>query len=280
MNSNYCISLRFRDADWLDDAKGVLIPIPPTTAHQSLTRMDLGQLGGVLLKANNARQWAWWIEDASLVLDKDICFYTCLEDRPIDMSDFTQPLNKYTQAHDMVKTLLASDLRPSDSSETYLQAMVDLLETKFQYHHGYSGDELPPLSCDIVTGNCLDINTVFMQMLALADIPAAYYIGYFFEEDKPFSVDDWHCWVSTVQEGKQSDWDIAHHLKRRLSPVKECLNPVPGVRFAMSCGRGLQFLTPDNQLLEIGHLGLPRAILASGKTKECLVTVKAERLEK
>lgn len=278
MTSYYSISLQLRNIDWLEKAKGLLVPIPPSTAHQLLIGTDIGSLGGVLLKEKSSRQRAWWIKDVNLALQEGFHFNLRLEDMELDISDFNRPLNRHTRAHKSVKKLLESELKNSTSPMARIRNMVNLLEGKFQYHHGYSGDELPSLNCDIVTGNCLDINTVFIQMLALEKIPAAYYIGYFFEDNKPLLVDDWHCWVSTMDDHQQQyDWDIAHHLKRRITPIEDGLNPVPGIRFAMSCGRGLQFVTPDNDPVEVGHFGLPRAVFGVGRTKECPVIVEAKR---
>ncbi len=49
-----------------------------------------------------------------------------------------------------------------------LRRIVDCISAKFQYQHDFRSDE--PLTCDLLTGNCLDINAALVKLLRLAGI--------------------------------------------------------------------------------------------------------------
>jgi len=154
--------------------------------------------------------------------------------------------------------------------------IIDYLADEFSYVHHEDELNRVPLVCTHLAGDCLDINTALMKLLLLEKIPSAYYIGLFFEgiNDQERSatnpnIDDWHCWVSTLSDNKRQvlDWDIAHHLKRNISPVTASLNPVSGIRVALSSGRDLQFNYLENTI-NISHLGAPLWLLNDGCTQQ------------
>ena len=89
---------------------------------------------------------------------------------------------------------------------------MDCLADKFDYTHNTK--RAAALTCDLLSGNCFDINAALMKLLRLAGIKHVYYIGYFVEDGQLFSRG--HCWVSTVTAAGYQSWDIAHHLKRDL----------------------------------------------------------------
>lgn len=153
-----------------------------------------------------------------------------------------------------------------------LRIVVDYLTEHFDYIHHEDELNRGVLSCTHLRGDCLDINTALMKLLGLHDVESAYYIGCYFERGSAPRVDDWHCWVSTRIDGIQ-DWDIAHHIKRRLGQVEPALNPVAGTRFALSCGRDLAF-EYDERLWRISHLGAPIWLLADGSHRQAVFTAQ------
>jgi hypothetical protein len=147
--------------------------------------------------------------------------------------------------------------------------LVEFTTSLFDYDHPkhkfYEGrDEIPLLTC-LTKGSCQDINTFQISSLYAADVPAAYYSGYFFEAGKRPAANWFHCWISTLIDGRQQDWDIAHHMKQGLRAIEPALNPVPGRRVAMSHGRGLRFGMANGFEAVIPQLGQPVWVYEDGE---------------
>jgi hypothetical protein len=258
-------------------ADGLLIPLPPDTLYQKFQNVCCPAGWPVQrLTAASASQDALYIRSTAGLFDSPIELQVDVPGAVPDPSHFHDPANRYTDCTSDVDELFHGLALEGQDEAQRVQSIVACLEGRFSYDSAYDGtDEPMALSCDALTGNCLDINTALMKLLTRAGVPCAYYIGYFFEAGFPFEVDDWHCWVSTLGPAGQQDWDIAHHLKRRLAPVRPALNPIPGMRFAMSSGRGLKFLVPAVGAISVSHLGLPRWVMRDGRTEECTVYVTA-----
>ncbi len=167
-------------------------------------------------------------------------------------------------------------LKATQPEQHKTNIIIDFLANEFSYLHHEDELNRVPLVCTHLAGDCLDINTALMKLLLIEKIPSAYYIGLFFEDENNQehpatfpSIDDWHCWVSTLSDDKKHvlDWDIAHHLKRNISPVAASLNPVHGIRVALSSGRDLQFDYQGNTI-NISHLGAPLWLLNNGNTQQ------------
>jgi hypothetical protein len=167
-----------------------------------------------------------------------------------------------------------SDLHLDTDQNQMLLRIVDCISRKFNYQSGFRNDE--PLTCNVLTGNCLSINSALISLARLANVKTAYYIGYFFENGRRSLVtDDWHCWVSTLTSRGYESWDIAHHLKREMRRLGPALNPIPGVRFAMSVGRNLAFSLPFTRL-DVEHLCEPRWVFHDNHSQRCRVRVTAD----
>ena len=55
-----------------------------------------------------------------------------------------------------------------------------------------------------------------------------------------------HCWVVTRHGGRILEWDIAHHMKAGLSPVRPALDPRPGHRVALGHSMGHRYAFSDD----------------------------------
>ncbi|MNU91576.1 hypothetical protein D3C71_814680 [compost metagenome] len=173
------------------------------------------------------------------------------------------------------EALLNSLQIPDTASELErLRRIVDCLSDKFDYTHDRKSTAA--LTCDLLSGNCFDINAALMKVLRVAGIKHVYYIGYFVEDGQPYGRG--HCWVSTVTAAGYQSWDIAHHLKRDLGRTEPSLNPVPGIRVAMSTGWDLVFRVADTRV-EIPHLVLPRWVFPDGTSRDCKVRMRMAPLD-
>jgi hypothetical protein len=106
---------------------------------------------------------------------------------------------------------------------------------------------VPFLGCGVAAGSCVDINTYLVASLRAAGYEAAYLYGYFFPAEKGDWCVDGHCWVATRHAGETLDWDIAHHIKAGLDPVRPALNPKPGRRVAVSHSMGHRYRLGDRE---------------------------------
>jgi hypothetical protein len=275
MPNRYLVRVEIDEDRLPEGAKGVLLPVPPTTPDQRVGRLTLDP--------------AWTAEPCCSQDGVQAGLFATFPGRslrnPMEL-EFSLGIGDLIEEHFAAKRAGSMEPGPDarqlyadlccdevGSEDARLLRIVDCIAEKFEYRHGFHSDE--PLTCDVLTGNCLDINTALIKMLRLCGIKSAYYIGYFFEQGRPWTNDDWHCWVSTLTGRGYESWDVAHHLKRDLGRVAPALNPIPGVRFAMSTGRDLVFNLPF-ATLEVPHLCEPRWIYADGRSRECRVRVTVD----
>lgn len=266
------------DEAWRKDAIGIIHPVPPDTAHQKYIGCIQEQFGAHISSTTG---------QSAFVLDESFCeagaIQYILETGRFSpaVSHFFEGSPKHIPFEEAVENLLSeANIELTHNRREKLEKSMSFLASRFLYDSAYDEDfEPPPLACDIREGNCLDINTALTSLLSRLQIPNAYYIGYFFEGTSVPAHGDWHCWVSTALNRKtQQDWDIAHHLKRRINPILPGLNPAGGSRIAMSTGRNIEFALPGKGSLRISHLGLPRWLMEDGRTREARVKVRLQRL--
>jgi hypothetical protein len=255
-------------------AVSLAIPVPPTTANQVVDEMRLP------FRWSQRERTALNVAQSAVFVDG----VAALPGSSFDV-DIVIPQGRAAEEHFVAYT--APSLEPTaDAQELYeahrfaelpegerLGALLECVARKFRYQHGVNSGL--PLTCDLLTGNCLDINAAFVRLLRLAGIRNAYYIGYFFEAGRPLVSDDWHCWVDTISTRGYENWDIAHYLKRSRTIVAPALNPIEGIRFAMSAGRDLRFDCSGFEVV-MPHLCEPRWVMQDGRTRKCPVTVTAQ----
>ena len=250
---------------------GLLVPVPPTTPHQTLRKVVLDpswEAASVISSAGvQAAIYAIFPKESH----QSTITFELTDAGRIDHEHFTKAEHTTRHFSDDVYALaneVGVDQCTCDTER--LEKIVETLASKFQYQSGFSNNA--PLTCDILTGNCLSINEAFLKLAKVANIPSAYYIGYFFESDQTLKSKDWHCWVSTLTTQGFDSWDIAHHLKRGMHDVQSGLNPVPGTRFATCVGRNLVFQLPVGQVT-VPHLCEPRWIFEDGGSKPCEIKI-------
>jgi Transglutaminase-like superfamily len=252
-------------------AAGLLVPLPPTTPHQEMMRVAIDPTWSAThCAAQGGVQLALFASFPSRSLGSPIEF-EMLDSGHLIEEQFS-PTG--SEPGEDVKQVF-SDLHLDTDQDQALLRIVECISQKFNYQSDFRNDT--PLTCDIVTGNCLSINAALIGLARLSNIKTAYYMGYFFEDGRrrTLAIDDRHCWVSTLTPGGYESWDIAHRLKRGLRSAGPALNPIPGVRFAMSVGRDLVFDLPVTRL-EVGHLCEPRWVFPENRSQRCQVRVTAD----
>jgi hypothetical protein len=273
MPTQYQLKVEIDDARQPEGTYALLVPVPPVTPDQTLTNMRLDPAWSISPVVERAG-----VQRAVLaVMPSDAHSKPIVYELTGGGSLIHDHLTKLehvggltTDVHELADEI---GLQQCECESERLGKIVDSLASKFRYRSGFTNDA--PLTCDFLTGNCLSINEAFLKLAKVAGIPAAYYIGYFFESDQPLKSKDWHCWVSTLTSQGFENWDIAHHLKRGLEPVLPGLNPVPGVRFATCVGRNLTFRLPVGDVT-VPHLCEPRWILTDGTSKPCEVVISLQ----
>jgi|GEM_PF-522811 hypothetical protein len=255
------------------DDLGLLIPVPIDTAEQHFeTFVGLEGFETREVKADNSEQTALFLPGPiAEPFEYGMVFSDGQGEAP---ADFYQRFdNKYTQASDDLRTYIAELIADSTDEAETVRRLVDYATSKFEYGSRNMGLESPQLICEIARGNCIDINTLLVSSLYSVGITTAYVAGYYFEGAIKPETTGMHCWVVTRIGGVDLYWDIAHHLKRDIRTVAPGLNPVPGARFAISRGRGLQFTVFPDAVVQTSHLIQPRWVQTGGKTD--IASVKA-----
>ncbi len=272
--TKYRLTTLILDQSLPPDAVSLVLPVPPSTADQRSIGMLLPcHWKHQELQATNVPQSALFVDVDSLVSSDSFAVDITIPDGQVTNSHFEpHDIACFKPRPDALDVYHGHDFS-SMTEATRLTEIVRCVANKFHYQHGVNSDL--PLTCDLLTGNCLDINTAFIQLLRAGNIKNAYYIGYFFRADQPLVNDDWHCWVDTLSSQGYENWDIAHYLKQDLTEIAPALNPIPGMRFAMSTGRDLLF-ERDFATVRFAHLCEPRWLLKDGSSRQCNISVAAE----
>lgn len=246
---------------------GLLVPIPPHTAHQrrtSITQPVVASLRRV--KALNAEQEAFFLPGLDGAGTRFAFGLEQVEGaspeahwRPLP-SRYSTPSTEL--AHHVVDLV-----KDAPTRQAAVDILVDFTASLFDYDHPKArfcdGKDEVPLLLTLTKGSCTDINTFLLSALYAVEIPATYYAGYFFEHGKPRQTSGFHCWISTLADGIHRDWDIAHHIKNGTREIMPGLNPVPGERVALSHARGLRFKVDDTEV-QFTHFAYPYWIFADG----------------
>ena len=250
-------------------AAGLVWPVPPNTHFQRMLTTTHKVDKDIKLKGLNTDQCAYFRPARYLQYHRPLSVQYQIELGAFAPAAAHFNLNQSSHlaltddVYRCIDTLLK---RQEMGDPEFLSQVIAALAEHFHYLHHEDELNRAELVCTHLQGDCLDINTVLMKLLKTRAIETAYYIGLYFESQGNHRMDDWHCWVSTQIDGLQ-DWDIAHHLKRGLHPVKPALNPVAGVRFALSHGRGSEYLI-NNTIVEFSHLGSPYWCFNDGSTRQ------------
>ncbi|MBC7951579.1 MAG: transglutaminase family protein [Rhodospirillaceae bacterium] len=248
-------------------AVGLLVPIPPDTAHQRRTNVTQPTVASLRrVKALNAEQEAFFLPGLD---GAGARFAFGLENGSgASPAAHWQPLHsRYSTPSAELRDHIVAMVKDAPNRQAAVDTLVDFTASLFDYDHPKArfcdGKDEVPLLLTLTKGSCTDINTFLLSSLYAAAIPATYYAGYFFENGKPRQTSGFHCWISTLAEERHLDWDIAHHIKNGSREVKPGLNPVPGERVALSYARGLRFEV-DGTEVEFTHFAYPYWVFADG----------------
>ena len=254
------------------DVLGLLVPLPPDTSHQTFRSIRFSRGWRTTeVKACDGSQRALYAHQVPAA--GELRYSVALVEQAAPLDQFTPQLNRFTTAPPALMQLVEDVVSGADDPAEVVRRVVDLTARRFRYGPR-SPNETPTLCCDVMVGNCIDINTFFVAALRAANVPCAYHAGYWFHHGQPVA-DGMHCWVTTLEDGQLRSWDIAHHLKRGIVAVEPGLNPVAGVRVTMTCGRGLRFVVRGLEL-ELSHLAQPQWVHKSGATSLALVRAELQ----
>lgn len=183
---------------------------------------------------------------------------------------FRPQCNRWTVAAEDLANASRAIATAAGGGAAGIMALVAEARARFTYDHPEirfnEGCEVVPfLGCGVAAGSCVDINTYLVASLRAAGYEAAYLYGYFFPAEKVDRCVDGHCWVATRHDGETLDWDIAHHIKAGLDPVRPALNPKPGRRALISHSMGHRFMTEHGEIA-LKLLGEPIWLMPDGAT--------------
>jgi hypothetical protein len=181
---------------------------------------------------------------------------------------FRPQRNRWTVAADDLAGAARAIAAAAGGGAAGIVALVAEARARFSYGHpeerfndGHA--VVPFLGCGVAEGSCVDINTYLAASLRAAGYEAAYLYGWFFPAEKVDRCVDGHCWVATRHEGEVLEWDIAHHIKAGLDPVRPALNPRPGRRALISHSMGHRYVTEQGEIT-LKLLGEPLWLLPDG----------------
>lgn len=166
---------------------------------------------------------------------------------------FAPRRNKHTLAAEALAEASCAIAREAGGGRAGLDALVQEARARFAYGHPETRfddgcDAVPYLGCGLAEGSCVDINTYLVASLRAAGYEAAYLYGYFFPAERGDHTVDGHCWIATRHAGEILDWDVAHHIKAGLDPVRPSLNPREGRRVLLSHSMGHRYATADGDV--------------------------------
>ncbi len=249
---------------------GLILGKPPHMLHQRLEAAHLPKIASLqLVRALNAQQEAYFVPSTDGA-ESRFEFRIGPGQGGVPPAQFEFMENQFTKPSAELRGAIRDLIKEARDQHEEIGRLVEFTASLFDYDHPkhkfYEGKDEIPLLTRLTKGSCQDINTFLISSLYAAEIPSAYYSGYFFEAGKPQSTFWFHCWISTLVDGEQQDWDIAHHMKHGLTTIGPALNPVAGRRVALSHGRGLRFPIANGLEAVIPQLGQPVWFYENGES--------------
>lgn len=279
MSQSYTITVQLGQVDVTEQTKGLLIPIAEQFGFQCCDNMRFDGIDGASkVLDQKGVQSAWFVPSELLNKPLYIEYDFNVEDKGDDQSNYkVGEVGEWTRALGYSLDNVEMCEQTKACKQSTVKAIVDHVAEKFDYVSRSSTGELANLTCDLVTGNCIDINNALMTLLSEAGIEHCYYAGIYAVDNSDVANRGWHCWVATKNDGQTHYWDIAQHLKSDLSDVQPGLNPVGGVRFALAQGTDLVFDIEDTRF-ELKKFPLPTVLFNDGSSELKLPQVTIKRL--
>lgn len=258
-------------------ALGLLIPVAPDLDVQTCTGIRFaGQEHAKTVFDVTGVQQAWflpseWVHQLSAI-EYDFTVPTTLS-KQSDARFQTGEVQAWAKVLGYNIESLDLNAQQLRCQRTTTMKVVAYIGHKFEYIARPSLGELGDLTCDLLKGNCIDINQALMTLLSAAGIEHCYFSGVYATKQQGLANHGWHCWIATRHSSGMDYWDIAQHLKSGITAIQPSLNPVGGVRFAMAQGTNLHFLI-NQTCFSIPKLPLPTLIFSDGSHELLISDVK------
>ncbi len=225
-----------------------LFPVPPNTHEQKIQN--------VTFEGIEPQGTVWDVQGRT----EAYLFALNAGDRSIIRIDFEEPgpglcEDAYvpgTSAFEQPSQALIEQIEievPAAPLEVWVPALIQFVADHFNYgaretHLGTGEDSMPALECGLTPGTCVDMHTLAVAALRAIGVPSAYVMGAHIAEGRGYGSTG-HCWLNLKCDGISHHWDISHHVQYGVREMTPKLNPKPGRRFALSIGRGPEFVGQD-----------------------------------
>jgi hypothetical protein len=255
------------------DVASLLVCEPPDTARQAFIGLTTEDASYEIVHEIVSGQRGYLFR-GNLMRQKRLEFHFARGPGKDQSRIFAEFDNEYTRL-DVSATALghALSIDPAGASVHDLAAAI---ADKFEYGAKNATLCTPRLFPGIATGNCIDINTLFLASLRCLRRRASYLAGYYFNADQAGEIADGiHCWLAAEDGGgAPQEWDIAHCLRAGLASPEAIPDPLGGARFAFSYGRGLRFTGNGCKTAPISHGARPHWMMTDGSVIEATIEAK------
>ncbi len=273
MTTRYTVTLSLGELALKSEIAGLLIPVAESQAFQYCENIRFAGINNAQnIRDEKNTQSAWYLSAEMLTQALDIKYDFASENQSKANASSavyqTGEVNEWTRSLGYSVDNLKLNKQQLSCRKTLTKTIVHYIAEKFQYVSEASTGELGNLTCDLLTGNCIDINNAFMTLLSEAGIEHCYFSGIYVQHDGKAS-HGWHCWVATHDGDKTCYWDIAQNLKSGNREIKPALNPVGGIRFALSQGTNLCFKI-NSKSFNLKKFPLPTLLYNDG-TSELII---------
>lgn len=255
------------------DIAGLLVCEPPDTIRQTFIGLATEAVDYEIVHEAVSGQRGYLFR-GGLAWPKRLEFHFALRPGKDRSRIFAEFDNEYTRL-DLDATTLGHALS-IDPAKASVHDLASAIANKFEYGPKNATLCTPRLFPGVATGNCIDINTLFLASLRCLRHRASYLAGYYFHSAKADEVAEGiHCWLAVEDGiGAQHEWDIAHCLQAGLASPEANPEPLGGTRLAFSYGRGLSFAGNGGKTAPISHAARPHWVMTDGSVMEATIEAK------
>ncbi len=268
------VNVTLAESRWPAGAAALLVPVPPATAHQRLDDMTFG--GRCLARScvdsrHGQRALALYEFDPNRFRISYRFDAVRFDNGGGEEAGQPPAATACPPLPPALRSVVGRCLAEACCEADAVGRIVCHVAARFRYGP-HDGGNLVSAACDLLTGNCVDIHGYLLAALGGAEVPAVYNAGYHFAPGPAPKADGMHCWVSSWSGGACQEWDVAHHLKWAIEPLRPGLNPAGGTRFAVSRGMDLSFCIGGLEVT-LGHLAQPVWVFPGGRCRKAEVEV-------
>lgn len=255
------------------DIAGLLVCEPPDTARQTFIGLATEDTAYEIVHEVVSGQRGYLFR-GNLMQPKRLEFHFARAPGKDQSRIFAEFDNEYTRL-DVDATALGHALS-IDPAGASVHDLASAIADKFDYGPKNAMLCTPRLFPGVATGNCIDINTLFLASLRCLRRKASYLAGYYFSSAQAGDMAEGiHCWLAVEEDGgAPQEWDIAHCLQAGLASPEAIPNPLGGTRFAFSYGRGLRFAGNGCKTAPLSHGARPHWMMTDGSVMEAAIEAK------